>query len=61
VAKQEPSRATFTPDEHGSFIPGVPARDLTPDEWAALDKETQKLCLTSKLYAVAPEERPTNG
>ena len=34
----------------GEFIPGVPARDLTEDEWLALDGDTQALALDSGLY-----------
>lgn len=34
------------------FINGVPTRDLTIDEWKALDNETRNLCLSSGNYKV---------
>ena len=42
----------------GEFFHRVPRRDLTVDEWEALDSETQKLIKKSKLYEVLkkPEE-----
>lgn len=33
------------------FVPGIPARDLTEDEWAALGEEAQAFALASGLYA----------
>lgn len=36
----------------GAYLPGVPQRDLTEAEWAALDAETRKLALDLKLYRV---------
>lgn len=50
--------ARYTADG-GGFIPGVPARDLTRDEWLALDKETRDLCRSTGLYAlVAKADAP---
>lgn len=37
----------------GDYLPGVPARDLTADEWAALGADTQALALSLGLYIVA--------
>lgn len=39
----------------GSYWPGVPARDLTVDEWAALSAETKEIVLHNKLYRVLPQ------
>ena len=45
------------------FIQGVPARDLSLDEWETLDKDTQKLALESGLYKLAdkPKYEPIKG
>lgn len=41
----------------GDFLLGVPARDLTVDEWAALGAEQQALIVDLGLYvAVTPAE-----
>lgn len=34
------------------FLSGIPARDLSEEEWAALSKEEQKLAISSGLYEV---------
>ena len=34
----------------GNFVEGVPARDLTPSEWGALDVNTQALLKDLNLY-----------
>jgi hypothetical protein len=34
----------------GGFIQGIPARDLTDDEWKALEKKQQDLAIKSGLY-----------
>lgn len=36
-----------------SYLPGVPARDLSDDEWNALPAETQEAADRLKLYAKA--------
>lgn len=38
----------------GDYLPGVPARDLTAEEWAALGADTQALALALGLYEAAP-------
>lgn len=37
------------------FIAGAPARNLTREEWDALDRQTQALCLAAELYVLADE------
>ena len=37
------------------FWQGVPARDLTPDEWTAIDAETRKTLVTLGLYTEVHE------
>ncbi len=36
----------------GSFVQGIPARDLTKDEWDAFSKERQKSLVNAGLYKV---------
>jgi len=36
----------------GRFILGVPARDLTAQEWDALPPETQELAMREKIYQI---------
>ena len=38
----------------GGFLHGIPKRDLTDEEWQALDKTQQDAALASGLYK-APE------
>ncbi len=40
-----------------AFIPGVPTRDLTPDEWAQLTPEQQHECTVSGLYKPAETKK----
>lgn len=40
----------------GAFLPGVPARDLSAAEWAALDEETRELALALDLYQEVRDE-----
>lgn len=37
----------------GDFVLGVPARDLTVEEWAALGADQQALVVSLGLYVVA--------
>lgn len=34
----------------GGFLHGIPARDLTDDEWQALTKEQRETAVASGLY-----------
>ena len=34
----------------GAYLHGVPARDITADEWAALPEELRKIALDLDLY-----------
>lgn len=36
----------------GNFWNGIPARDLSPDEWNAIDGETQKALVEAKIFEV---------
>lgn len=42
----------------GAFIHGVPARDLTGEEWDALDIETQRVALARSLYVLREDTPP---
>lgn len=35
-----------------TFIPGVPIRNLTADEWRELSDEVKALCISSGLYSL---------
>ncbi len=37
----------------GDYLPGLPARDLTVEEWAALGADQQTLVVGLGLYVVA--------
>jgi hypothetical protein len=37
------------------YIPGIPQRDLSASEWAALSEDTQRAALESRLYVLAEE------
>ena len=46
----------------GSFLLGVPARDLTAEEWAALSAEQQAAVLYAGVYVVEQgESRKEDG
>lgn len=34
----------------GEFLHGIPARDLSEDDWAGLTKEQQEMVQVSRLY-----------
>jgi hypothetical protein len=40
------------------FIGGVPARDLTGEEWGALREDVRALCLKSGVYQLAGPAAP---
>lgn len=47
---------------NGGFIQGVPARDLTQDEWDALEDWQRQAALKSGLYMiVTKKEKGENG
>jgi hypothetical protein len=35
------------------FVSGIPARDLTMDEWEALSKELQEIAINSGVYKMS--------
>lgn len=43
--------AAYVGDGH-AWIPGVPMRDVTVEEWAALSDEQRQTCLATGLYVV---------
>ena len=43
------------------FIQGIPARDLTPDEWVALPKELQETALKSGVYEMPKKSVSKDG
>jgi len=51
------SRARYTGDRDGErrFYEGVPARDLSEAEYAALTPEQRRLVDSGVIYEVAPE------
>lgn len=42
----------------GAFLPGIPARDLTDDEWNALSADDKKAAERSGLYQSPPTKEP---
>lgn len=44
--------------KQGEYITGIPARNLTDDDWSDLTKEQRKMAIDSGLYVKpeAPEE-----
>jgi hypothetical protein len=44
-----------------AFVGGVPARDLSADEWAALSESERRLCLTTNLYELTGPGEPGEG
>jgi len=49
--------ATKNPDH--AFFPGVPLRDLTDDEWDALDTRMQESIDATPFYRKTPPPRET--
>lgn len=45
--------------KQGEFIPGVPARDLTDEEWGALSAVSRKLAENSGLYRFSKDKELT--
>ena len=43
----------------GEFIGGVPARDLTLEEWNALPSKLQSQCLATNVYRIVQPGDPT--
>lgn len=44
--------------KHGEYIAGIPARNLTDEDWSDLTKEQRKAAIDSGLY-VKPEPEET--
>lgn len=50
--------------KQGEYLTGIPARNLTDEDWAELSKEQRKAALDSGLYVkveteAAPEKKTT--
>lgn len=45
---------------NGNYIQGVPARDLSMDEWNSLSKELQEAAMKSGLYEM-PKLKAKDG
>lgn len=43
--------------KNGEFEQGVPARDLSPDEWAQLPKELQERLLSQGMYKLTKTKK----
>jgi hypothetical protein len=41
----------------GAFVPGIPARDLDGDEWAALDPSLREAAEMGGLYEIVPAKK----
>lgn len=69
MAKQKQDALTLGARYTGdgsAWVSGVPARDLTPDEWLSLSEMLRNTCLSTGLYelvgaAAAPDEETDNG
>jgi hypothetical protein len=48
-------KAKFKPTPEGEFHPGIPSRDLTEEDYEALDTEQRALVRKSPLYDYRPE------
>lgn len=48
-------RARFKPTPEGEFHPGIPSRDLSDEDYDALDTEQRALVRKSPLYDYRPE------
>lgn len=49
-------RATFNPDAKGRYLQGIPARDLTEDEYRALSNTQRAHVRGSSLYEVKTDK-----
>ena len=50
------ARARYT--GNGEYWSGIPARDLSPEEYDALSEDQRRLVDSGRLYEVAPETAP---
>lgn len=41
----------------GGYFIGIPARDLTEDEWNAIPKDEQKAILKSGIYTLVEDKK----
>jgi hypothetical protein len=42
--------------QNGEFVPGIPTRDLTPEEWAALPERLRHQAIQADLYMAVTKE-----
>lgn len=45
----------------GAFFPGIPLRDLTVDEWAALDERMQQSIDAAPFYRKSKPPKPAEA
>lgn len=57
MAKKALPRVRYVGDG-SAWVNGVPARDLTHEEWTALTDEQRKTCLSTNLYEVTGASAP---
>lgn len=50
AAQEAPAPAARYLGEGHAFVAGVPMRDLSADEWAALGDDLRRICLATQLY-----------
>lgn len=43
--------------KHGEYFADIPMRDLTEEDWAALDADQRKLVRSSSLYEVQSSDK----
>ena len=50
--KKDNTEKVYVYKNHTLYIPGIPQRDIEPDEWAKLDvsEETKQAALKSGIY-----------
>lgn len=44
--------------EGGAYVEGIPARDLTFEEWSRLRASLQQFALATRLYQIAKKVEP---
>ena len=54
------TNAVIYNDSCGMFEDGIPARDLSSDEWSSIERETQERLLSNGIYFLADTEEAKN-
>ncbi len=58
MASASPVRYVFTGHPADAYLGGIPARDLTANDYDALDKDQQRTVRDSDLYQAPPDPEP---